>query len=118
MLGHNLESRTRVSLPADTRPILIVVVDTEEEFDWTKQFDRSSTGVTAINELHRGQAVFDDFGLRPIYVIDYPVASTESSFSVLKELRESERAHVGLQLHSWVSPPLEEEITRANSYSG
>ena len=50
----------------------MVVVDTEEEFDWSAPFDRGSTSVTAMREVWRLQAVFDEFDIVPVYVIDYP----------------------------------------------
>jgi hypothetical protein len=41
-----------VRLPPDAQPRLFVVVDTEEEFDWSAAFSRANTGVTAIREMH------------------------------------------------------------------
>ena len=64
-----------VRLPADQPPVLLVVIDTEEEFDWNAAFDRSNTGVGHMRHIGRVQDVFDELGARPTYVIDYPVAS-------------------------------------------
>jgi hypothetical protein len=36
--------------PAATRPKLFVIVDTEEEFDWSAPFARENVSVTAIPE--------------------------------------------------------------------
>jgi hypothetical protein len=118
VLGRNLESCTRVHLPTQTQPILLVVIDTEEEFDWAQPFDRDATGVSAIDELPRGQQLFEEFEIKPVYVIDYPVASTPSSFSLLRSLHDAKRAHIGMHLHGWVSPPYNEEVSRENSYQG
>ena len=52
-LGRNLEAREVVHLPDDTPPILLVVIDTEEEFDWESDFDRHSTAVTAAEHIPR-----------------------------------------------------------------
>jgi len=38
-------------------PRLFVVVDTEEEFDWSAPFSRDSVGVSAIQEVGRLQDV-------------------------------------------------------------
>ena len=46
-----------VTLPVSRRPQLFVIVDTEEEFDWTAPFSRSSVGVTAMDEVGRLQSV-------------------------------------------------------------
>ena len=72
---------TPAALPAGTPPRLCVVVDTEEEFDWSAPFSRSAVGVTAIQEVGRLQKVLEPFSTIPTYVIDYPVATTAASSS-------------------------------------
>jgi hypothetical protein len=54
--------------------VLLVVVDTEEEFDWAGGFRRDATAVEAIAWVDRFQALCDAWAVRPCYVIDYPVA--------------------------------------------
>jgi peptidoglycan/xylan/chitin deacetylase (PgdA/CDA1 family) len=104
--------------PADGRPVLAVVVDTEEEFDWSKPHDRGATGVSNLRHQERAHRVFDRHGLRPTYVIDYPVASREEGWRPLKELLDAGRCEVGAHLHPWVNPPFEEEVSYRNSYPG
>ena len=50
-----------VDVSDQTQPLLAVVVDTEEEFDWSKPHDRSATGVTSIRFQERAQRVFEPF---------------------------------------------------------
>ena len=104
-------------LPAGP-PLLQVVVDTEEEFDWDRPFDRRNVGVTAIGAQATAQALFSPYGLRPTYVIDYPVATTPSSIAVLKGFLDAGQCQIGAHLHPWVNPPYEEEVSEANSYPG
>ena len=99
------------------KPLLQVVVDTEEEFDWAAPFNRASTAVTAIAAQPLVQAIFAPYGLRPTYVIDYPVATTPSAIAVLKSLRDTGQCQIGTHLHPWVTPPHEEEVTEAHSYA-
>jgi hypothetical protein len=106
-----------VSPPAGTPPLLLVVVDTEEEFDWAAPFSRDSTSVQAIRQLEAFQQVMDRFGVRPTYVIDYPVASRPEAYTVIRDLVASGRASVGAHLHPWVNPPLVEEVNRVNSFA-
>jgi hypothetical protein len=106
------------SLPADHPPILLVVIDTEEEFDWGKPHDRKATSVSAIREIHRAQDIFDEFRIKPTYVVDYPIASQAESVSVLSPIQNSGRAEIGAHLHPWVSPPFEEAVNAFNSYPG
>ena len=65
--------------PADMPPTLLVVIDTEEEFDWNTTFDRGSTSVDNIGSQHLAQDLFTAAGIVPTYAIDYPVATTPSS---------------------------------------
>lgn len=99
-------------------PLLQVVVDTEEEFDWGAPFDRGCVGVTAMQAQHGMQAMLSGFGLVPTYVVDYPVASTASSVAVLKGFLDARQCLIGAHLHPWVSPPHEEEVSARNSYPG
>jgi len=113
-----LSERIPLHLPDDHPPVLLVVIDTEEEFDWSRPFDRASTSVEAMAAAGRGQALFDEYGIRPCWVVDFPVASQEAGWRPLRELVESGRASVGAHLHPWVSPPHDEEVCARNSYPG
>lgn len=99
-----------------TGPCLAIVVDTEEEFDWTKPFSRGATGTSAIPAQARAHELYDELGVVPTYVTGYPVARDEASVRFLGELKASGRASIGAHLHPWVTPPHEEEVTRHNSY--
>ena len=100
------------------RPMLLVVVDTEEEFDWSKPFDRAATATAAIPAQDHAHAVYDRYGIAPTYVIDYPVATNTAAVAYLRNLVESGRAQIGTHCHPWVNPPYDEPLTAANSYHG
>jgi len=101
-----------------TPPTLLVVVDTEEEFDWFAPFDSGRTSVEHLKDIGLFQAVCDEAGIRPLYAVDYPVATQEAGAVPLREIHASGRCEIGAQLHPWVTPPLEEEINVRNSYPG
>ncbi len=107
-----------VAIREDDQPTLYVVVDTEAEFDWSEQFDRSLTSVSAMNQQFRAQAIFDHYGARPIYVIDYAVASQAEGYEPLREIFDRRACAIGAHLHSWVNPPFEETFSKRNSFSG
>ena len=117
-MGMRPSDRAIARLPSTQRPILLVVIDTEEEFDWTAPFDRGETAVKAMREIHRAQQLFDGFGIRPTYVVDYPVASQPDGFLPLKEIFDTGRAELGAHLHPWVNPPFEEVVSAHNSFAG
>jgi hypothetical protein len=104
--------------PASWPPTLVVVVDTEEEFDWTAPFDPANTAVTNIGLQPLAQNVFDSHGLLPTYVIDYPVATTPSAVAVLRRFAAEGRCEIGAHLHPWVNPPAEGPVDVRHSYPG
>jgi hypothetical protein len=113
-----LRPREFVRLPPSQPPALIVVIDTEEEFDWGGGFDRSKTSVHAMRGIPRLQRLFDECGVRPTYVVDYPIATQEEGFAALKEFQETGRAVIGTHLHPWVNPPHDEVPSARVSYPG
>ena len=110
--------RQLIRLPAETRPVLSVVIHTEEEFDWDKDHDRAATSVEHMRHIGRAQEAFDLFGIVPNYVIDYPIAAQPLAYEPLRAYQDEGRALIGAHLHPWVSPPYDEALTRPNSYPG
>jgi len=98
--------------------VLLVVVDTEEEFEWGKGFFRDRTTVAAMRGIPRFQELFDGYGVRPTYVVDHPVATQPDGFRDLRVFQDSGRAVIGAHLHPWVNPPLDETPDARNSYPG
>jgi len=96
----------------------IVTVDTEEEFDWTRPIDRTSHGLDHVARIARFQSFCEAHGVVPIYLVDWPIASSELAAEILREPVASGKAEVGVQLHPWVSPPFDEEVCERNSYAG
>ena len=109
---------TSVPLQPDDLPSLTIVVDTEAEFDWTKPFDRSLTTVHAMAAQEQAQAIFDGFGLRPIYVVDYAVATQPEGYEPLRRILARHGCAIGAHLHPWITPPFEETVNDHNSYGG
>ena len=106
-----------VDLPADMTPRLLAVVDTEEEFEWGKAFSRESVGTDTLSYQNIGQDILDRYGLKPTYVVDYPVATSPAVWS-LRKIKDSGRCQIGAHLHPWVSPPFEEDVGPFNSFPG
>lgn len=107
--------------PADIRmeqPVLLVVIDTEEEFDWGRPFDRQSTATESIASQDAVHDLYDRFGLIPTYVVDYPVATSPVAARYLRGLVDAGRAHFGTHCHPWVTPPHAETVTVFNSFHG
>ncbi|MBN9788834.1 glycosyltransferase [Pseudonocardia sp. TMWB2A] len=97
-------------------PQLAIVVDAEEEFDWTQPFSRANQATSSMTQQCAAHAIYDDLGVIPTYVIDYPIAVDPDSVAYLGAMQREGRAEIGTQLHPWVNPPHDEDVTRDNSY--
>jgi hypothetical protein len=99
-------------------PKLIIVVDTEEEFDWSRPHSRSAVAVDHVRHLDRAQTILERYALIPTYVTDYAIASQEQGFGPLRDWLEKGRCEIGAHLHPWINPPFNEALSPANSYPG
>jgi len=114
---HPVVAAQPIQVPVGAPPALFVVVDTEEEFDWSAPYRRENTRVTALRHIGRAQSIFDRFGVKPVYVVDYAVASQPDGYLPLREIARAGRCDVGAHLHPWVNPPFDEELSVANSFT-
>jgi peptidoglycan/xylan/chitin deacetylase (PgdA/CDA1 family) len=106
-----------VRFETDFRPRVVVIVDAEEEFDWQAPFSRSNVSVTTVAAQRQADSIFASFGIVPTYAIDYAIASQQSAFEPLRDLRQAGGCEIGAQLHPWVTPPHREEVSERNSYA-
>ena len=113
-----LGSCETLTLPDGAPPLLTVVVDTEEEFDWSAPFSRASTSVESLAELGRFQRLCEEHEVSPTYVCDWPVVTSELAQATLGSYLERDKCHLGAHLHPWVTPPHDEEVSSYNSYPG
>ncbi len=97
---------------------VLLTVDTEEEFDWNAPFQRSGYGVDHVGELARFQAFCEEIGAHPVYLVDWPITQTPRAIEIIGAAAQRGAAELGVQLHPWVSPPFEEELSEANSFPG
>ncbi len=112
------ETIAPVAISPDDPPLLQVVVDTEEEFDWSRPFSRKTTGVRNVAHQLKAQPVFERYGVKPTYVVDYPVASQSVGYGPLRELLADGRCDIGAHLQPWVNPPFVEDVNYLSSYPG
>ena len=113
-----LGEKTPIVVNGDLPPQLIVVIDAEEEFDWHAQPHREQTGVTSMHSIDIAQVICEEYGIKPCYVVDYPVASQPEGYGLLKSIHQDGKCEIGAHLHPWVNPPFDESLTRNNMYPG
>lgn len=105
-----------VPVPDSMPPTLLVVIDTEEEFNWNAPFSRDARSVRNIAELPGVFEICARHGAVPLCVIDHPVADDKAATALLRAARDAGQCEIGAHLHGWVTPPFEEAVTAAHSY--
>jgi len=98
-------------------PYLLVVIDAEEEFDWTVT-PFNSMSVETMRHQCRAQRIFERYGLVPTYAVDYAVAAQPAGYEPLLDYLADRKCEIGTQLHPWINPPVLEELTPRNSFPG
>lgn len=100
-------ARARPSASDGGSPKMIVTVDTEEEFDWNADvINRHAVCDPA--DIDRFQNVADHAGARPIYFLTYPVVKDARAAQYFRALAARGAAEIGVHLHAWVTPPINE----------
>lgn len=107
-----------VTLGVGERPRFWVTIDTEEDFDWSAPFARSGYRLDSVLALADCQAYFERSGVCPIYLVDWPIVADDRAVAILGPARAAGRCEIGAQLHPWVTPPHDEEVSERNSYTG
>ena len=92
---------------------LIITIDTEED-NWGEYSPRGAT-LGNIERIPYLQSLFDSFGVKPTYLITYPVAINKNAITILKGIYEDDGCEIGTHLHPWNTPPFEEETNEYNS---
>jgi teichuronic acid biosynthesis glycosyltransferase TuaC len=106
-----------LAVPRAMQPVLMVVVDTEAEFDWTKG-TRDDTGrVDAMPHLLPFAERLLALGAKPCLVVDHPVATGAESAPLLRHLA-AQGAELGAHLQPWTNPPCGEPLDAWHSYCG
>ena len=95
---------------------LLVGIDTEGDNQWDAAA-RANQRFENIYALPRLHALFARHGVRPTYVITYPVARDERSADVLRTLRAGGDCEIGAHHHAWETPPFTPDDVRRHPYA-
>ncbi len=95
---------------------LLVGIDTEGDNQWdaAARANQRFENIYALPKLH---ALFARHGVRPTYVITYPVASDPRSAEVLRSLLARGDCEIGAHHHAWETPPCTPEDVRRHPYA-
>jgi peptidoglycan/xylan/chitin deacetylase (PgdA/CDA1 family) len=95
---------------------LLVGIDTEGDNQWDAAARANQTfqNIYALPALH---ALFARLGVRPTYVITYPVARDTRSGEVLCSLLDGSDCEIGAHHHAWETPPFSPEDVKRHPYA-
>jgi peptidoglycan/xylan/chitin deacetylase (PgdA/CDA1 family) len=95
---------------------LLVGIDTEGDNQWdpAARVNQTFANIYALPRLH---ALFARHGVRPTYVITYPVAADPRSAEVLRDLLAGGDCEIGAHHHAWETPPCTAEDVRRHPYA-
>lgn len=91
----------------------IVTIDVEED-DWVGN-RRSGFSTENIREMPLLHRYFDDAGIKPTYLVNYPIATDPYAIDLFEELKKDGKCEIGTHIHPWNTPPFEEAIDERNS---
>ena len=97
-------------------PALLVGIDTESDNQWDSEARARPTfeNLYALPRLHD---LFARHGVKPTYVITYPVARDRRSADVLAALRARGDCEIGAHHHAWETPPCSADDARRHPYA-
>lgn len=95
---------------------LIVTIDTEEEGLWSGSFLAEGNTVENAKAIPDFQALCDNHGIKPVYLIDTPILSDEHAVRLLRGIADQARCEIGTHIHPWNTPPVQHNITPSESY--
>lgn len=84
-------------------PCLLVTIDVESDNLWAGRPEQTFENIRQIPRVH---AFCERFGVRPTYLVTYPVATSESGRQVFTPIVKSGTAEIGSHMHVWTTPPL------------
>lgn len=96
-------------------PAVLVGIDTEADDQWSLE-GRRRLRLGNVHRLPQLQMLFEEFAVRPTYLVTHEMATGEESAPILRDLRRGGRCEIGTHLHPWSSPPFRPEDLAAHTY--
>lgn len=103
-------------MTAPAGPALLVAIDTEGDNQWDLAARRHQTFAN-IHALERLHDFFSRHGVRPTYVVTYPVARDPTSAEVLRRLLSRGDCEIGAHHHAWETPPCDPADVERHPYA-
>jgi hypothetical protein len=92
----------------NTKTLYAITVDTEEEWEWDAGLPTTGMSVANILRLPRFQDLCSRFGVATTYFANWAVLRDRQACGVLLDLAQREGVEVGMHIHPWNTPPLDQ----------
>jgi hypothetical protein len=106
------------AVPKEDVLVCAVAIDAEEDFDWLRPVEGTSYSTSCMRSLGDLHEILDTYSVVPTYLLTYPVMEDADAVRILRRLLETGRCVLGVQLHSWVTPPFGGAADIRTSFSG
>lgn len=104
-------------LPATSaQPLCCILIDAEEDFDWQRPVHGVAYDVGCMRHLSDLQSILGAYRAVPTYLLTYPVLQDAAIVAALRGRIARGQCRVGIQLHTWVTPPFGEAPDVRNSF--
>ena len=98
-------------------PVCTVAIDAEEDFDWQRPVQGTSYSTGYMHDNHQLYEILGAYGIVPAHLVTYPVLEDADAVRSFRRRLERGECVLGLQLHAWVTPPLDGTVSIENSFS-
>lgn len=96
----------------------MVTVDAEAEFDWNAPKRRDALGVSSILNQGPVHEIFGAYDITPTYLADFAVVTDDAACAALLAYLRDGTCEIGAHLNPWITPPLTEDLSTANTFPG
>ncbi|HYF38140.1 MAG TPA: hypothetical protein VD930_00535 [Gemmatimonadales bacterium] len=90
---------------AMNRPFFLITIDTEGDNLWAAPREITTRNAAF---LPRFQQLCEKYGLKPTYLTNYEMVCAPAYQAFARDVLERDTAEIGMHLHAWNSPPLEQ----------
>ena len=93
----------------------IITIDTESDNQWNSLHGQTTENAKYIP---RFQCLCEEFGFKPVYLVDYSMSQDQFLVDYLKRCNLRETCEIGMHLHAWDTPPHHayDDCSTARSY--
>lgn len=95
-----------------------MAIDAEESFDWQAPIRGTRYTTSCMRNIPDLHEIIGAYGVVPAYLLTYPILEDPDLVRILRREQECGNCVLGIQLHTWVTPPYGEDLDHRTSFAG